>query len=201
MAKLATRINGWQNYPVPEGDRRLYQMTTKDNGSWQGGRAGSYIAADNFHGTAEAITTLAGCDTTGDPKVYEGSGHDNTHGDYPYKFMLHPSGELECAFVDTHTTHSARLFFARGGGGGAVRTQPGVLSDERVWGVHAQAYMSLREFVPMNDRLTAPRGRPANPREENNVFGDISILQGGQGCGCERTVSRVYHQGAARRFK
>ena len=45
-----TRTAGWQKCPVPEHDRRLYQMTIGGDGHWKGGRAGSYIEADNFHG-------------------------------------------------------------------------------------------------------------------------------------------------------
>ena len=46
----------------------------------------------------------------------EGRGQDNTHGDYPCRFKLIGSGELECAFGD----YSVVYFFERrpGGGGG-----------------------------------------------------------------------------------
>ena len=91
-----TRTEGWQNCPVPEHDRCLYQMTIGADGHWKGGRAGSYIESDNFHGS---LTTRTG----------EGRGHDNTHGDYPCRFKLLDSGELECAFGD----YSVVYFFER----------------------------------------------------------------------------------------
>ena len=97
-----TRESQWQNCPVPLHDRRLYQMTIRGDGSWKGGRAGSYIEADNFHGSVQA---------SGKPSVRQGRGHDNTHGDYPCRFTLLSSGELECAFGD----FSVKYYFTRAG--------------------------------------------------------------------------------------
>ena len=88
-------MNEWQNCPVVSlGDRGKYQFTiksnpTKDELTWVGGRPGSFLAHDNCHGTVLE---------TNDPNVFEGKGHDNTHGDYPCRFTLKENGELEAAF-------------------------------------------------------------------------------------------------------
>jgi len=94
------RVASWENCPVPKHDRWLYQMTISDDGSWKGGRAGSYI--ENFHGSVKA---------TCNPKVHLGRGQDCPRcTSYDCRFTLLDSGELECAFGPNF---AFKYFFAR----------------------------------------------------------------------------------------
>ena len=65
-----TRVDEWVSCPVQLHDRNKYQMTIKNNGDWIGGRAGSFIARDNFHG--RILNAMGG------GPVCSGGGSDNT---------------------------------------------------------------------------------------------------------------------------
>ena len=111
------RVSEWQHCPVASlDDRGKYQFTikaspTEDGLTWTGGRPGSFIAHDNFHGTVYE---------TNDPNVFEGKGHDNTHGDYPARFTLMENGELHVAFGEGFFV---KYFLTRGGESKARRRE------------------------------------------------------------------------------